>query len=1097
MTTPAGDVKEIFGKALELAPAERAAYLEQACGGNAELLAEVQGLLKALDAAGPFLNRPGKPAGEQTTDHVGETPGTIIAGRYKLLEELGAGGMGAVWVAEQVQPVRRKVAIKLIKPGMDTRQVLSRFEAERQALALMDHPNIAKVLDGGRTEQGRPFFVMEYVKGVPITRYADDARLTVRERLELFIPVCQAVQHAHQKGVIHRDLKPSNILICLYDGKPVPKVIDFGLAKALHQPLTEHTLYTAHGMMLGTPLYMSPEQAEFNNLDVDTRTDVYSLGVLLYELLTGTTPLEKQHFKESAWQEIIRLIKEVDPPRPSNRLSGSGSLPSVAAQRRAEPLKLSKLVRGELDWIVMKALEKDRSRRYETANGLARDIERYLHDEAVEACPPSAAYRLRKLARKYRTPLRAAAVCVMLLIAGVAASTWQAIRATRAEAAALAERDEKEQARQAEAREREQTEIARNRAVRAEAEAKGERDKAIAERQRADEQAAIALAVNDFLQKDLLGQADVGNQPGGGQARDPDVKVRTLLDRAAQTIKGKFEDQPLTEAAVRFTLGGTFRGLGEFTKARQQLEQSIKLRATHLGVDHLDTLASKAELGLVYVFMADNDESAKNSAEPLLQEVLNAYLAKLGSAHRDTQSVKLVMAWLRRRQNKRDEAEALLHEVLQAQSNFKPDDPLVLDTKRSLAALHMDRGDYDRAERIIQEMIGTAAASLGNDHPMVIVGKTDLAYLYGPHQRKYAQAEAIYREMLQSKAFPGGVQSETKRALAGLYGAQKRYDLAEPLWRELTAADQQRDGGESQAYISDVEGLCGTLVLQRKYAEAEPLLRKLVDIQARREPDQWTFETRGLLGAVLLAEKRYAEAEPLLVQCYEGMKQRQTELAADNLAEDTGIRFQTHTLENLIQLYAAWGNPKQAARWREEREQSVRGYVRRWLVLTEPIPYHESDGTKAVDATQVAGEAGLRPRPGDEFEAGGRRLGWKEYSTPERFVDFTAIYGMPNHRRVAYAVCYVISSAERTGLGLRVGSDDQAKVYLNGREVHRVAKTRPLRLDEDDVQGITLRNGTNVLVLKVVNESFDWAGSIRFVEKDGKPAEGLEFRLTQ
>jgi eukaryotic-like serine/threonine-protein kinase len=1091
MTTPAGDVKEIFGKALELSlPADRAAYLEQACGGNADLLAEVQGLLKALDAAGPFLNRPDKGGPEQTTDHVGEAPGTIIGGRYKLLEELGAGGMGAVWVAEQMQPVRRKVAIKLIKPGMDTRQVLSRFEAERQALALMDHPNIAKVLDGGRTEQGRPFFVMEYVKGVPITRYADDARLTVRERLELFIPVCQAVQHAHQKGVIHRDLKPSNILICLYDGKPVPKVIDFGLAKALHQPLTEHTLYTAHGMMLGTPLYMSPEQAEFNNLDVDTRTDVYSLGVLLYELLTGTTPLEKHRFKESAWQEIIRLIKEVDPPRPSTRLSGSGSLPSVAAQRRAEPLKLSKLLRGELDWIVMKALEKDRSRRYETANGLARDIERYLHDEAVEACPPSAAYRLRKLARRYRTPLRAAAACVLLLLAGVAASTWQAIRATRAEASALAERDEKEQARSAEAQER-------TRAVKAEADAKGDRDKAIAEKRRADEQAAIALAVNDFLQKDLLGQADVENQPGGGQARDPDVRVRTLLDRAAQTIKGKFEDQPLTEAAIRFTLGSTFWKLGEFAKARQHLERSIQLRATLLGVDHLDTLASKAELGLVYVILSENDGSVINLAESLLKQVLKAYTARLGPAHRDTQSVKLVMAWLRKIQIRRDDAEALLREVLQAQSTFKADDALVLEAKRALGGLYLERGDYDRAEQIMKEVIETAAASLGSDHPVVLLGKTHLASVYGEHQRKYAQAEAIYHEVLQNKALPGAVLLQAKRALAVLYLLQKRYDRAEPLQREITVAVEQRDGAESAPYAYDLASLCGTLVEQGKYAEAEPLLRQCLAIQVRKEPGRWrTFQQCGKLGEVLLAQRKYAEAEPLLVQCYEGMKQRQTEVWAETLSENTGIRFQRLTLEYLIRLYAAWGKPEQAARWRDEREKSFHGYVRKWLVLNEPIVYHESDGTKALDAAQVAGEAELRPRPADEVEAAGRRLRWKEYSTPDRFVDFTAIYGMPNHRRVAYAVCYVVSSAQRTALRLRVGSDDQAKVYLNGRQVHRIAKTRPLRLDEDDVNGITLRKATNVLVLKVVNETYDWAGSVRFVDKEGKPAEGIEFRLT-
>jgi hypothetical protein len=278
----------------------------------------------------------------------------------------------------------------------------------------MDHPNIARVLDGGTTEGGRPFFVMEYVKGVPFTRYCDDARLGIAERLALFVPVCQAVQHAHQKGIIHRDLKPSNILVCLYDGRPVPKVIDFGLAKAMHQPLTEHTLHTAHGAMMGTPLYMSPEQAEFNNLDVDTRTDVYSLGVILYELLTGTTPLEKQRFKDAAWQEMLRLIKEEEPPRPSARLSGSGSLPSLAAQRQVEPVKLTKLVRGELDWIVMKCLEKDRSRRYETALGLARDVERYLADEVVEARAPSAAYRLRKFVRRNRGRVAAAGLVAAL-----------------------------------------------------------------------------------------------------------------------------------------------------------------------------------------------------------------------------------------------------------------------------------------------------------------------------------------------------------------------------------------------------------------------------------------------------------------------------------------------------------------------------------------------------------------------------------------------------------------------------------------------------------------------------------------------------------
>jgi WD40 repeat protein/serine/threonine protein kinase len=373
-------------------------------------------------------------------DSASERVGMVVAGRYKLLEQIGEGGMGTVWVAEQTQPVRRKVALKLIKAGMDSKTVLARFEAERQALALMDHPNIAKVLDGGTTESGKPFFVMEFVKGIPFTKYCDDARLSVQERLALFMPVCHAVQHAHQKGIIHRDLKPSNILVCLYDGVPIPKVIDFGLAKAMYQPLTEHTLHTAQGFMVGTPLYMSPEQAELNNLDVDTRTDIYSLGVILYELLTGTTPLERKRLKDAAWQEMLRLIKEEEPPRPSTRLSSNGTLPTVAAQRKLEPATLTKLVRGDLDWIVMKALDKERGRRYETANGLARDIQNYLADEPVEATPPSRGYRLRKVARRHKKALVTTLAFAALMVAGAAVSTLLAVWATAAEHEATQQR---------------------------------------------------------------------------------------------------------------------------------------------------------------------------------------------------------------------------------------------------------------------------------------------------------------------------------------------------------------------------------------------------------------------------------------------------------------------------------------------------------------------------------------------------------------------------------------------------------------------------------------------------------------------------------
>ena len=405
----------------------RTDFLNQVCDQDGPLKSQVIALLEASDGAGEFLSSPAQEFRQTTFDaSCGERSGARI-GPYKLLQQIGEGGMGVVFMAEQSQPVQRIVALKIIKPGMDTRQVIARFEAERQAVAMMDHPNIARVLDAGTTETGRPYFVMDLVKGVPIIDYCDRQRLPIRQRLELMVAVSQAVQHAHQKGIIHRDLKPSNVLVAEYDGQPVPKIIDFGVAKATAQRLTEKTMFTEYGQLIGTFEYMSPEQTRFNQLDIDTRSDVYSLGVLLYELLVGSTPLDKNRLRTAAFDEILRIISEEDPPRPSTRLSSSQMLASISANRHMEPGKLTKLVRGELDWIVMKCLEKDRSRRYETASAFAADLQRYLRDEPAEACPPSAGYRFRKFARRHSRALLTTSVVTTAVVLAVVALAVSAV----------------------------------------------------------------------------------------------------------------------------------------------------------------------------------------------------------------------------------------------------------------------------------------------------------------------------------------------------------------------------------------------------------------------------------------------------------------------------------------------------------------------------------------------------------------------------------------------------------------------------------------------------------------------------------------------
>jgi hypothetical protein len=533
----------------------------------------------------------------------------VFAGRFKLREKLGEGGMGEVWVADQTEPVQRRVALKVVRPGHDSARLVARFDQERQALALMDHPNIARVLDAGVAD-GRPYFVMELIKGEPITNYCDAAKLSPRERLELFLPVCHAVQHAHQKGIIHRDLKPSNIMIGLYDGKPVPKVIDFGVAKATGPRLTEKSIYTEVGALIGTLEYMSPEQAELNNLDVDTRSDIYALGAVLYELLTGSVPFPRQQLQSAAFTEMLRIIKEVEPPKPSTRLSNSGTLPSIAAVRQTEPKKLVAQMKGELDWIVMKCLEKDRGRRYETTNGLALDLQRYLADEAVQAGPPSSGYRIRKFVRRHRGQVMTAGILLLALVGGITGTTVGLIKADRARKAT--------------------------------------------ERRLAQVENGVEVLETIFEDLDPAAEQKEG--------RPLRAILGDRLDRAAAELEGEEVADRLLEARLQDRLGRTYLWLGHTAKAQALFVKATATRRAELGVDHPDTLSSEAGQA-----RATGATGKLNESIAVFEKVRDARVRVLGADHTDTLTTLNDLAEQYRMVGKASKAITLLEQVRDVQ----------------------------------------------------------------------------------------------------------------------------------------------------------------------------------------------------------------------------------------------------------------------------------------------------------------------------------------------------------------------------------------------------------------------------------------------
>ncbi|MEW6160760.1 MAG: protein kinase, partial [Verrucomicrobiota bacterium] len=579
---------DLFNAALEIeSPVERARFLDQACANDAERRHRVEALLRSFECADAiFGGTETRPVASIENDPLTEGPGTCI-GPYKLLQKIGEGGMGVVYMAQQEHPIQRKVALKIIKVGMDTRQVVARFEAERQALAMMDHPNIARVFDGGCTDSGRPYFVMELVQGVPITEFCDKNKLSPLERINLFIPVCRAIQSAHQKGIIHRDIKPSNVLVTLHHGEPMPKVIDFGVAKATNQKLTEKTLFTNYATMIGTPAYMSPEQAEMSSMDVDTRTDIYSLGVLLYELLTGTTPFDQKQLLSKGFGEMQRIIAEEEPQRPSIRASTmeAEKQTTVARNRRLASAALETALKGDLDWITMKCLEKDRRRRYETPNELIADLLKHLNHEPVSAAAPTVGYRMQKFYQRNRALVHAAVAIGIILVMATLISVSMAIRMSQL----------------------------RNEALRAQ--------------KNAEIQAEIAEAVNKFLNEDLLEQADPWNEP------DPEVKLRTVVDRAARSIEGKFKEQPLVEAAIRLTLSGIYRSLDDGEAARRHGNRAREIYERELGKEHPLTL--KALLGLVgdLIQGAQTDHAKADEASALAEEVHSIANRMLGPEH--------------------------------------------------------------------------------------------------------------------------------------------------------------------------------------------------------------------------------------------------------------------------------------------------------------------------------------------------------------------------------------------------------------------------------------------------------------------------------